>query len=205
MKTIEITDINQFYKNIFWYKKPWHNKTTFISKIQDEQLQYAIKALNIKKRNKRIEFVYDAICKYIDDYYAGENICSFCNNKCLVQTGNSLKFTNGCCRLCRYQSSKGCKSSNISCKLFYCDSIKKNHKIMTYKDIKLFKLFSLRQRLMCTHNFFASREAILLDLKIGSILIYGYRLLYRIAINLLWLQFKLPIIHKQMAKNRLES
>ena len=200
MKTIQVTDINKFYKNIFWYKKPWYNNTKFETSIDDNELKYAIEALNIKKRNKRIEFTYDAICKLLDDYYKDENICHFCNNKCQVQTGNSLKYTNGCCRLCKHQSSKGCTTANITCKLFYCDVVKKQRKIMTYSDIKLFRIFSLRQRIMCLYNFFASREQFLFDLKSGSILVYGYRLLYRIVVNLLWVTFKLPKLHKQMKK-----
>ena len=76
MKTIEITNKDQFFKDIFWYKKPWYRNTVFKSNIQDEQLQYAIEALNIKKRNRRIEFVYDAICKLLDDYYGDEIVVS---------------------------------------------------------------------------------------------------------------------------------
>ena len=76
---------------------------------------------------------------------------------------------------------------------------------MTFKDVKLFKLFSIRQRIMCTHNFFANRKELLLDLKLGSIFLYGYRLLFRIARNLLWVQFILPKLHKQMEKLKMES
>ena len=72
MKTIEITNKDQFFKDIFWYKKPWYKNTVFKSNIQDEQLQYAIEALNIKKRNKRIEFVGRALIDFIIQASNGE-------------------------------------------------------------------------------------------------------------------------------------
>ena len=180
MKTIQVTDINKFYKNIFWYKKPWYNNTKFETSIDDNELKYAIEALNIKKRNKRIEFTYDAICKLLDDYYKDENICHFCNNKCQVQTGNSLKYTNGCCRLCKHQSSKGCTTANITCKLFYCSSVKEHNKTITLKDLKILKLFSLRQKSIVKHDFFVSRETMLKDLYLGGIIIFTFKTIFRL-------------------------
>ena len=53
------------------------------------------------------------------------NICGFINNKCFVQRKNNSNNCNGCCRLCIYQSSNGCTTNNLTCKLFNCSEVKK--------------------------------------------------------------------------------
>ncbi len=188
MRTIEINDKEQFYKLLWWYKKPWYRWTFFKSDIDDQELQDIIEALNIKNRFKRVEFIYDTACKRLDEFYKNDNICEFCNNQCLVQQKHDLKYSNGCCRLCKLQSDKGCTTSNLSCKLFYCDRIRDLKKTLYLKDMRILELYSLRQRIMCTHNYFATRKQFLLDLKLGLFMFFGYHLLYRIVRNFWWLE-----------------
>ena len=83
------------------------------------------KAKNIKNRYKKLEYIYDNSCKKIDSLHEDENICGFKCNQCRVQQLSKSKEINGCCRTCRLQSKNGCTSSNLTCKLFYCDEVKK--------------------------------------------------------------------------------
>ena len=156
-----------------------YKTTTFENRNNDEELNGIIKALNIKNRRKRIEFVYDYSCNKIDEFYKGKNVCGFKNNKCYNQQAPNCTYINGCCRLCPYQTTHGCPDSNLSCKLFYCDTVTNKYKTIKMKDLKILKLFSIRQRIIIKDSFFSKRKEILLDLYIGSIIFFAMRLLYR--------------------------
>ena len=47
---------------------------------KDKDLKNIVNALNIKKRKKRIEYVYDEAIKYINKYYS-QDLCQFKNNQ----------------------------------------------------------------------------------------------------------------------------
>ena len=148
------------------------------------------KAKNIKNRYKKLEYIYDNSCKKIDSLHEGENICGFKCNQCRVQQLSKSKEINGCCRTCRLQSKNGCTSSNITCKLFYCDEVKKKYKVYNFEDLELLKLLSKRQKFMLKYELFASREEILLDLFFGSIVLSGFRQAYMVYKNCFYLLLK---------------
>ncbi len=184
MKEFIIKNPNEFYTKLSSYKNFWYKNTEFKSDIKDRDLQAIIKALNIKKRNKRIEYIYDYAIQYIDEFYANKNICKFKNNKCLMQQGKDAKLSfNGCCRVCALQTKDGCKTQNLTCKLFFCDKVRKECKTLKFKDIKIFKLLSLRQRIMILDNYFATKEEFLIDLKSGLLIVFFIGLLKRIFRN----------------------
>ena len=170
-------DLKKFYKKIKLYKSILYINTKFFTK--NKKIKDIIEALNIKSRNKRIRYVYDNACNYIDIYWKGKNICGFKNNKCYTQNKPNCKYTNGCCRRCFYQSEKGCTTSNLTCKLFYCTEVTKRYKVPTIDDIKILKLLSLRQRIILKHDYFSNREEVLMDLYINSITIFTIRILLR--------------------------
>ena len=122
-KIVEIDnelDAKKFEKNIWIYKSIFYRNTKFIlkNKTNIEGYNEAIEALNIKSRIKRINYIYDKSCEIIDNYNKKNSIdCEFENGHCIVH--RNTKYINGCCRLCRYQSEKGCKSKNLTCKLFF--------------------------------------------------------------------------------------
>lgn len=147
-------------------------------------------AKSIRSRYKRLEYIYDNCCAKIDSLHKYENICGFKCNQCIVQQNNKSDEINGCCRTCRFQSVKGCKSSNLTCKLFYCDQIKKNYKVYELGDLELLELLSKRQRLILKYDLFSSREEVLLDLFYGSLLLSGLRLVYSCYKNSFYLLFK---------------
>lgn len=162
-------------KLIFLYRSFIFRFTKFST--TDKKLNNIVKALNIKKRKQRIEYVYDEAIKYINKYYS-DDLCQFKNNQCLVQRQKKVDKINGCCGLCIYQNSKGCKVDNISCKLFYCDTALRNMKKLDINQIDILKCFNLRQRFIVKSDFFATREQVINDLYYG-ILIATIRVSYR--------------------------
>lgn len=147
-------------------------------------------AKKIKSRYKQLEYIYDNSCKKIDDLHKGENICDFKCNQCRIQQLSNSKEINGCCRTCRLQSKNGCISSNLTCKLFYCDEVKKKYTVYTFDDLELLKLLSRRQKFMLKYELFASREEVLLDLFFGSVLLSAFRQVYMVYKNCFYLLFK---------------
>ena len=176
-------DLKKFYKRLKYYKY------LFFVKFESDnnEIQDIITALNIKKRNKRIEYVYDYSCKYIDNYWENINYCGFKCNKCYCQQYKGCKYKNGCCRLCKYQSDNGCITSNLTCKFYYCTEVLRRHKVLTYNDIKILKLFSLRQKVIIKHSFFNSRGEILFDLKYMPLILVSFKLLYRNIFRIIFL------------------
>ena len=172
-------DLNRFYKKLFFYKTCIYRFVNFVS--DNQEIKDIIKALNIKKRNMRIRYVYDRSCLYVDRFWDNKNICGFRNNKCYTQRNNS--YINGCCRRCFYQSDKGCRTANLTCKMFYCSEVRKRNKVPSFNDIKILKLLSIRQRIILKHDYFSSREEVLGDLYIGFISIFLVRLLFRYLIR----------------------
>ena len=172
-------DIKNFYRKLFWYKSFWYKKVYFETNSNDENIKLLIKGLNIKKRKKRITYVYDTCCDIIDNDTKGKNICGFKNCKCYTQYCNNYSY--GCCRLCIYVTEKGCSSKNLACKLFNCEEVRKRYKVINYKDLKLLKLLSLRQRFIVKSDYFSSREEVLKDLYSYSIIYATIRIIYRIG------------------------
>ena len=175
-----VEDYNKFIKILFLYKTLFYRNVFFSCKVNPlfKDVKSIIEALNIKNRKKGIEYIYDYSCSYIDNYCEKKDFCKFKSNKCLNQY--KTEYENGCCRGCRYQSKKGCVTSNLTCKLFYCSSVKEHNIIITLKDLKILKLFSLRQKTIVKHDFFVSRETMLKDLYLGGIIIFTFKTIFRL-------------------------
>ena len=171
MKIIKIDNTNKFYKKLFIYKSFLYKKVLFESNNKD--IIPIIKALNIKNRKKRIIYIYDYACSYVDNYMKKQNSnpCGFKNCKCIVQRKENSKNINGCCRKCYLNTSKGCSTSNLTCKLFYCNDMKNKYKTLKIKDIKILKLLSFRQRIMINSCYFITRERYIKNLYNGSIIL----------------------------------
>ena len=148
-----------------------------------DEVAFIKEAREIKNRKERIAFIYDKACEILDSQFKGINVCGFLNNKCYSQQCN--KYTNGCCRKCIYHSNNGCITNNLTCKLFYCGEVTKRYKVLEFKDLKILKLLSLRQRIILKHDYFSSREEVLRDLYIGSLFIFVIRLIFRYRKNII--------------------
>ena len=177
IKTID--DYNKFIKNLKKYKRFTYRKTTFKVKSNPifKDVNSMSEALNIKNRKKRIEYIYDYCCDYLDDYCKNKDFCKFKNNKCLNQYNN--EYENGCCRGCRYQSNNGCKTRNLTCKLFYCNTVKKDNKTLNIKDLKILNILGYKSKIIIKHDFFVKREDMLKDLYNNSIILFTFKTLFR--------------------------
>jgi hypothetical protein len=166
-------DLKKFYKNLKYYRSFLFYCTKF--KSDNDDIKNIIKALNIKKRTKRIKYIYETACNEIDDYNKtlSDNICCFKKDICLTNT----KY--GCCRKCSNLGSKGCTTSNLTCKLFFCNKVCDKYKVLTFDDVKILKCLSFRNQIIVKHNYFTKKEDYLMDLYIGSILILFIRYFYR--------------------------
>ncbi len=160
---IVIKEKQSFYKKLFFYKSYFFRFNQFTSNLEDQELQDIITALNIKNRKKRIDFIYDKACDLIDANTCS-NCCGFYENQCYVQRKINNNKYNGCCRMCYFQSENGCPTKNLACKLFQCSEVRKRHKVIEAKDIKILKLLSLRQRFLVKSDYFSTREEVLKDL-----------------------------------------
>ncbi len=180
-------DYQKFLKKIKFYKTFLYHRTCFSIKNSKNfpYVEYITEALNIKKRRERIKYIYDSSCNIIDDRVGNKNICGFKNGQCYTQRGT--KLCNGCCRKCRYQSCHGCTTKNLTCKLFNCSEVRKRFDAITFDDLKLLKLFSLKNRLVIQSDFFVRREDVLKDLYAYTLTYSGIRIIYHQVRNIIYL------------------
>ena len=192
-KIIKIKDqtaLDKFYRKLFFYKSFWFKPFTFILDSNYDEVKPIIKALNIKKRKDKITYIYDEACHQIDNHYHNKNICGFKNNKCYVQQKLQNGTINGCCRMCRYQSNKGCTTKNLTCKLFTCSEVEKRCQFIKFDDLKILKLLSYRNRMILKSDYFSKREDVINDLYYGSFCLWTIRIIIRMLVNLYILKHK---------------
>ena len=186
IKTIQINNkqaLDKFYRKLFFYKTFIFKKTKFTAETNYEEVKPIINALNIKKRKPRTTYIYDEACKQIDNHYKNKNICGFKNNKCYVQQKLKNGTINGCCRMCMYQSAKGCTTKNLTCKLFTCSEVEKRCKVIKFDDLKILNLLSFRNRMILKSDYFSKREDVINDLYYGSFFLWTIRIVIRMIIN----------------------
>lgn len=144
----------------------------------DDEIIDVIKAIFIEDKRKKIEFIYDRVCSLLDEKWNNCFPCEFCNNKCIASRNNYMdKEYNGCCysfkrkrfgkvnkKTCKYLGKdKKCTTSNISCKLFTCNYLRKRKNFKTnFDDYLLLTLFfNKKEKLIIKYNFFKSREEVI--------------------------------------------
>lgn len=135
--------------------------------------------MNIKNRKQRITYIYDTACQQIDDHYQNKNICGFKNNKCYVQQKLKNGTINGCCRMCMYQSLKGCTTKNLTCKIFTCSEVEKRCQVIKFNDLKILNLLSYRNKMILKSDYFSKRKDVINDLYYGSFLLWTIRIVVR--------------------------
>ena len=179
------SDYNKLLKKLFVYKSILYHNTFFVVKnnISNEIIDSIINALNIKKRKKRINFIYDQSCYLIDEKNKGINICGFKNEKCYVQRRLKNGKCSGCCRMCIYQTKEGCSTKNLTCKLFNCSEVKNRYEVVEYNDLKLLKVLSLKNQIIIRSDYFSKREDVLKDLYSYTLTFSTLRIIYRLIRN----------------------
>ena len=101
--------------------------------------------------------LFITIFNKLDNKWNKYNPCKFCNNRCISSINGYMdKKYNGCCyefkrkrfgkvnkEPCKYlNDNKKCMTSNISCKLFNCNYLKKYTDFQTnYNDYLLLNIF----------------------------------------------------------------
>ena len=154
--TIEEKDRKNKYRRL---KKYRNKEYKIVSKAINDEEKAFIKAFNEKDLRKRYEFIYDYMCKYLD-----ENVCVLCDfkdNKCKAnRKGVSVHDINGCCYFrnegfCKLFKDKRCTNPNISCKLFMCPLIEKEmgHESLPKNYLLLNYFFNLRQKEVLRYSY----------------------------------------------------
>ena len=132
----------------------------------------------LKLNDNLYEYVYDTVCKDIDNMFSIYRFCDFRNDKCLSQRHKSL-FTNnypvpdkdGCCfnvyRKCEYlKEHGGCEVRCLACKLYTCPYITKLGVGLYTSEILLMKaFFNNNQRRDSVFEFFQPEEKVLKKIK----------------------------------------
>lgn len=178
---MKINLLNKNDKKIFYMLIPIYKSILFyFTKFEligdDNEVKEIVDGLNIKNRKARIKYVYDKSCETIDNLHKNVDICGFKNGRCYSQTCYNSIYINGCCRMCRYQNNKGCPTSNLACKLFNCSEVTKRYKVITYDDLKILKLLSIKNRFVVKSDYFSKRDDVLKDLYCYSLIFSLIRL-----------------------------
>lgn len=151
-----------------------------------EDMKNCIKAILIKDKNRRYEFIYDTACDYLDSKFQKCNVCDFKNDQCAANRAHRINHSiMGCChsfdyakiyepgvlknvKVCQYMQNRRCTTKNISCKLYTCKYVKKRHPDFNFKSRKILLLdcfFNRKQHDIIQYNFFKTREEILQKLQ----------------------------------------
>ena len=126
-------------------------------KIEDK-LRVIKKVLSIEDDEKRLDYLYNLICDYLDNEFNSKNICDFKCDICVRRRNMIIRhirkdtYKNGCCysymkrKNCIYLNKDGsCKIKNIGCKLFTCHYLKKKgYKYKSTSDNTAIIIFFLK-------------------------------------------------------------
>lgn len=168
---VDQKNVKKFYRILPFYRTFLFKKCTFKIESSLDGINSIETALNIKNKKKRLNFVYDEICRILDEHASLiDNLCGFEGGRCHAQRAINSNSTNGCCRLCRFQSFNGCTTKNVACKLYFCEEVRDRYKVLEMKDIMITRLLSKKQRILIKSDYFSTREEVLSDLSSMSLL-----------------------------------
>lgn len=151
-------------------------------------LTSVLNACKIKDKNERLEYIYMAACKYLDNEYLGKNICEFCDDVCFekrkyLKEGCCYEnIRDGCChRLtlkyllspkktiiprCIYQKDGVCTNINLGCKLFACKGVRDKGFKYTYYNVALVRyFFNIIQKAIIRCSVFEHQDKVLKRIK----------------------------------------
>lgn len=136
------------------------------------ELKKLVYAITLDKIG-RYDYIYDTVCKDMDEMFSVYGFCNFKENKCVSQRHKTLfnrypvPKTDGCCfkvvRKCEHNNKDGtCKVKCLPCKLFTCPYLGKiSIGIRTSELILLKTFFNNRQKRTSLYKFYNSKEVLL--------------------------------------------
>lgn len=82
----------------------YNGKTVkYVVQNANEEIFYALKAIEINDEKERLSYIYDKLCSQLDNIWKEKNPCHFCNNTCIANRENITPFKqNGCCYPFKY-------------------------------------------------------------------------------------------------------
>ena len=136
---------------------------------ENNDLEMIKTAINIKDREKRYNYIYDTVCKILDDRICTENYCEFENDVCIRFKKENPNHKNGCCEWkgrgkCKYLINSECTMKTcMACKLFTCPFLYKEkgirQRINDYVLIKYF--FNRNQKYILECSFWTPKEIVM--------------------------------------------
>lgn len=167
---------NKKYKVL--YKGKYYEKDDTNIKIR-EVIQL-VEALNIKDKNKRLSYIYNRACDFLDITFYEKNACKFKNNKCLHDRKDKDKC-DGCCRSfcgthCKYLKNHRCEVRCLACKFHICRELTKLGYKYRVNDILVLKyLLNFRQKVIVYLDYFMSEEEVLADVRKNNIILWALK------------------------------
>lgn len=147
--------------------------TDNIDKKTFEDIIKCIIATTLTSKKEKYGYIYDEVCKYLDDDFKQNNYCDFKDDVCVAKRGlpKEKTVTMGCChrfkpniywgklQLCEYLKDKQCSAQCITCKLFTCNHINIKYNI---NDIILIDTFFNKvQKFIIRSSFFTPKRKII--------------------------------------------
>ena len=127
------------------------------------------KAINLKNREDRYNYIYDTVCGYLDDRINKENYCEFKDDVCIRFREENPNHKNGCCEWegrgkCKYLIDSVCTMKTcMACKLFTCKYLYKHknirQRINDYVLIKYF--FNRNQKYILECSFWTPKDIVM--------------------------------------------
>ena len=137
--------------------------------VESKDLEMIKTAINIKNREDRYNYIYDTVCKILDDRICNENYCEFENDVCIRFKKENPNHKNGCCEWkgrgkCKYLINSECTMKTcMACKLFTCPFLYKEkgirQRINDYVLIKYF--FNRNQKYILECSFWTPKEIVM--------------------------------------------
>lgn len=151
-----------------------------ITNNEELNLIASLKACQINNKDEKMEYIYMAACKYLDNEFRNNNVCEFCDDVCLAKRRIGQK--NGCCyqfsdkflglpmlnnfKPCKYNENKACEADCLGCKLYCCDFVvKKGYKYTVFNVPLINYYFNLIQKVIIKLKVYTHKDEVLKLLK----------------------------------------
>ena len=133
-------------------------------------------AINLKVKEERYNYIYDTVCKILDDRINKENYCEFKDDVCIRFRNENPNHKNGCCEWkgrgkCKYLINSECTMKTcMACKLFTCPYLYKTKGIKQRVDdfVLLKYFFNRKQKYILECSFWTPKEIVMKRLLLNN-------------------------------------